>query len=562
MQSITDKEWKIASLPDDGDLFSHLVKVRFPGESLADVLTPSLKRMSLGVDFPNAREAAAVLNRHLEELLSPANRANVSSEEVPILSGDTLAPQGEIGTQVRPAKVATIPETSGEVKGDSSITVFSDYDCDGVTSAALLKLVLGELGAEVNIYIPHRDEGYGLSVPSLERCLGAYPKTRLLVTVDCGIRSVAEVQWLQARGIEVIVTDHHELGEQLPPCQVLNHHLPGTPEGAKGLCGAGVAFKLLNALLRLRKDQGQTLFELKNYLWLLAIATVGDSVPLRGENRLLVHAGLEQLNQTATKHPGLQELLKWIGRDKGRLQATDIAYGIAPHLNAAGRIEDPSLAYNLLICTSAEDALVLTGQLVNQNSRRKQEEERCVAETVAQLKVSDKVICVCPKGCTVGIMGVIASRLCETYQCPVVIGVKQSDDTVKASARVPEQWNAIECLDACRNELDKYGGHERAAGLTVKAGRFKQFKSAFRKACEAKASDLSAGRKLRLDGYLHPSQLLDFGLKIPQLEPFGSGNPVPTIAVGGLRLERVAPILRKGLPSQDGKGIHPQHLRF
>ncbi|MGN0827592.1 MAG: DHH family phosphoesterase [Kiritimatiellia bacterium] len=518
--------------------------------------------MSLGVDFPNAREAAKVLNRHLEELLSQTSRANVSPEKVHTLPDASLIPKGEIGTQVPPENVASFPEASGEVKGYSSITIFADYDCDGVTSAALLKLALGELGAEVNVYIPHRDEGYGLSLPTLERCLRVYPHTRLLVTVDCGVRSAEEVQWLQARGIEVIVTDHHELDENPPPCLVVNNHLPATPEAAKRLCGAGVAFKLLNALLRLRKEQNQTLFGLKNYLWLVAIATVGDSVPLRGENRLIVHTGLEQLNQTVSQHPGLQELLKQIRRNKVRLQVADIAYGIAPHLNAAGRIEDPRRAYKLLICTTAEDALLLVGELVSQNARRKQEEERCVAETVAQLKPSDQVICVCPKGCTAGIMGVIASRLCEAYQCPVVIGVKQGDGTIKASARVPEPCNAIECLNACRDELDKYGGHERAAGLTIKTGRFRQFKRAFCKVCATKASDSPTERKLQLDGYLLPSQLLDFGLKIPQLEPFGSGNPLPTVAVGGLRLEQVAPILRKGLPALDGKGVKPQHLRF
>jgi single-stranded-DNA-specific exonuclease len=409
--------------------------------------------------------------------------------------------------------------------GGHKTLVYGDYDVDGVCAAALLTQALRAYGIDATAHVPLRAEGYGLNVAAVERFAGEY---RLLVTVDLGITNALEVARAQELGMRVIVTDHHQLG--LVPCPadaVVNPLLSGYP--FPKLCGTGVAYKLACALL------GTDVAS--QWLDLAALATVADIVPLAGENRALVAAGLPRM----TARPGLAALVAAAGC-KTPLTAEALAYQIAPRLNAAGRIADANAGVRLLLTQNADEAEVLAMQLDRANAQRKRVEADTTAEAALQAEghdfVNRRVLFVRGQGWHTGVIGLVAGKLNQRYGVPVC-ALSEENGVLHGSLRGVRGVNLARCLQTCDDLLTRYGGHEMAAGVTLPA----ENDEAFRERLE-RAVRLSAAPECFV-----PAQEFDLPLSLAEaddalvdalalMEPFGFGNPAPVFYTEGARLMR------------------------
>ena len=432
------------------------------------------------------------------------------------------------------------------VREGREIVVFGDFDADGVAAASVLVTVLQKIGGAAEVFLPVREpEGYGLTFAALERCLrerGRAPG--LLVTVDCGICSVAEVAHLNSLGIEVIVTDHHEPGGELPPAAVIvNPRLAATP-GTEHLCGAGVAFKVAHALVALGTAngwyQGGALGG--DLLVPVGLATVADIVPLTGENRLLVWSALKHWGRFACS--GLRALLSRASQQT--VPAPDAAtfgFVLGPRINAAGRMGSAMVAYELLTTRDKDRAAVLAAKLEGFNGQRRGVEERIVlaarrqcgldaagaAFDAAAVVVGGEGTHAGEAGWHPGVIGIVASRLCDAAGRPAAVVSFDAAGAGRGSVRACEGYHALDALAAAGEALEGYGGHARAAGFHVRPGAFERFKQLFCAACAGQAADGNGGvRTLTVDGWLEPEQAtLDLYRAQQRLAPFGNGNPAP-----------------------------------
>ena len=438
------------------------------------------------------------------------------------------------------------------IETGETICVYGDFDADGVTSTALLVGALQAAGAEVGPYIPSRvDEGYGLN-PDAIAAIAA--KAQLLITVDCGIRAVDEVQQAVDLGMDVIVTDHHTVGPVLPPAlAVINPQRADCVRCFRRLAGVGVAYRLAQAVLRAAAQQGWCALtrdqaaELETELLdLVAIGTVADMMPLRAENRDLVRRGLAQLNQT--QRPGLSMLMEYAGVGKGRADATSISFAIAPRINAAGRLAHANLAYRLLRTTDPTDAHTWTRQLEALNQQRRKltaEAEAEAAVQVAAQMVDDgrgegeppPIVIAGSANFPSGIVGLVAGRLVDRYYRPAVV-MEQGERTSRGSARSIEEFDISAALDELSHMLVRHGGHHRAAGFTVETGRLGAFTDALRAIA---ARELAAHADLRptleIDA-IAPLDELNWGVQgqLARLEPTGQENPAPLLLIPGARV--------------------------
>ncbi len=419
------------------------------------------------------------------------------------------------------------------------IVVFGDVDADGVTATALLTEVLRGLGGCVEAFLPDRiTEGYGLTRAALERCLREHP-ARLLVTVDCGINSVAEVAQAQAAGVDVIITDHHAPAEQLPAALALvNPHLGATP-GAEQLCGAGVAFKVAHALLKIGRDEGQaeaTAYDIRSWLDAVAVATVADVVPLVGENRILVAAGLTALAQRPRM--GLKALKNRAGIN-GPLTSHHLAFVLGPRLNAAGRMRTGWPAVRLLHATDWDAAMALAVELEELNAERRGVEARLTAEAMGHLQGAPPTgaVVVARSGWHVGTIGIVAARLAEVWNLPAAVIALDPDGGGRGSVRGGRGDNVIAALTVCAPLLKVFGGHPRAAGLQIKPGALDEFRRQFAAACAAQRSGADTRPELLVDGWLTVADLgPELWQALQRLEPFGEGHSRPRWGMRGLRL--------------------------
>ena len=354
------------------------------------------------------------------------------------------------------------------------IAVYGDFDADGVTSTALMVQTLSALGADVRPYIPHRvDEGYGLNNGALAEL--KRDGVKLVITVDCGIRSVDEVAFANRLGLDMIITDHHSVGPKLPPAlAVINPKRSDCDYPFRDLAGVGLAFKLAQGLLRsnlqvsIRRDLTVELDE-SDLLDLVALGTVADLAPLLGENRSLVTRGLDRLNQP--QRPGLQALMKQAGLAPGQVTASTIGFVLGPRLNAAGRMEDARLAYELLQTEDVVKAAQLAGELDRLNARRKEITAQSLEAAQAQIEAngSDGYLhLVAGEEFLAGIVGLVAGRLAEQYYRPALV-VELGDLQSRGSARSIAEFDITMALDRCADAglLVKHGGHAAAAGFTV-----------------------------------------------------------------------------------------------
>lgn len=408
------------------------------------------------------------------------------------------------------------------------IVLFGDYDVDGVTSLALLAEMLRSYGANPALFLPLRmEEGYGLSAESVSRCCEEH-RPELLIAVDCGTSANGEVAGLNARGVDVIVLDHHEPKSALPDCVAIVNPKTDAASEFQYLCSVGVVFKLCHALLKTRASPG---FDLKTHLDLVALGTVADIVPLRGENRALVQRGSMEIARS--KRPGIRRLIEVAGV-RPPIATEDIGFRLGPRLNAAGRIATAEKALRLLLTTDDAEAAELAAFLDVQNRERQGVEKQLFAaadERVAKSFVPgrDAAIVVGARDWHPGVLGIVASRLVRKYHRPAVVVGFDLAGVGKGSCRTIEGLSMVEALTKCERFLMKFGGHEMAAGLTIAESNFAPFADAFRDAARELLSDEQLQPCLQLDHEIGFRDLdLNFLRWHEMLQPFGHGNPQPT----------------------------------
>lgn len=419
------------------------------------------------------------------------------------------------------------------------IVVYGDYDADGLTAAALLVRTLEMLGARARAYVPNRfDEGYGLQIEALRevREHGA----DLVVTVDCGIRSVEEAEYARALGLDLIITDHHHPGPCLPPATaVVSPKQDGDEYPFPDLSGVGLALKLAQGLCRVATLSEETL-----PLELVALGTVADLVPLQGENRVLVASGLRRLNAagqpSAPRLPGLLALLEVAGLRPGSVDASAIAFALAPRLNAVGRLRSAMAAYQLLVTGDEQEARRLAQELQVANRERQELTRRAVSAARERGLTTDplpELVFLADDGFHPGVVGLAAARLVEECYRPVVLAVR-GETITRGSARSIPEFHVTRALDACAELLLRHGGHAAAAGFTLRTEHLEALSGRL----SAVAAEKLAGKDLR------PSLCIDAEVTLRDLdhellrfldrvEPCGFGNPRPLLLVRDVRVE-------------------------
>lgn len=452
-----------------------------------------------------------------------------------------------------PAELPGVPvaveKICQSIRAGEKIIVYGDYDCDGMTSTAILYRCIGLLGGNVSYFVPSRlDDGYGVNSQALRtlRERGA----QLIVTVDCGISSVDEAIVAREMGLDLIVTDHHVPGDHLPDVAAIVHPmLPGTDYGFKDLCGAGVAFKLAWALCQHHHGSEKLPENLRNFLFsaiaLAAIGTVADVVPLLGENRIIVNHGLNLLPNFS--NPGLQQLMKLSNlATRPKLAAEDIAFMLGPRLNAAGRLGQAQLGVELLTVENEERAVALAEYIEELNRSRDSLDRGILKAANKQLKdhfnVSDEPgIVLAHPDWHVGIIGIVAGRLAEKYHRPTVLFSidKMGQKPAVGSARSAGGVDLLQAISSCREHLIKFGGHRAAAGLSIQPDRIDEFRAAFCQQILQQISTADLIPELDIDVEARLSQMTIRTLdELEKLAPFGQGNPRPVMCASQVRLAR------------------------
>ena len=420
------------------------------------------------------------------------------------------------------------------------IAVYGDYDADGVTSTAMLYSYLETRGADVIFYIPQREgEGYGMNMGAVK-----YLKEQgvsLIVTVDNGISSVQEVARANELGIDVVVTDHHRPQAILPDAvAVVDAYRPDDTSPYKHFSGVGIAFKLLMAL---EDGAGDVEDLLEAYSDLAAIGTIGDIVPLTGENRTLIRAGLERLSQS--DRPGVQALLENAGIAGKALTSTNVAFTLVPRINATGRMGAPERAVRLLISGYEEEAEVLSEEICADNEERRRVEaeiaEAAFADIEAKGYMKDRVVVVDGENWHHGVIGIVASRVTERCGKPCMI-ISRGEKEAKGSGRSIEGFSLFEAICACGDLLIKFGGHPMAAGITLKPENIEAFRKRINRYAAEHFPQMPT-QTVTLDCKLNPAALsVSMAQSLTQLEPFGNGNPQPVFGLFNMELSNVTPV--------------------
>ncbi len=413
------------------------------------------------------------------------------------------------------------------LRDNERIALYGDYDVDGITSLAILARVLKAYGAEAPCFLPLRaEEGYGLSEAGVDRCLELHNPS-LLIAVDCGTTSVKEIARLRSRGVDVVVLDHHEPAEERPDCVALVN--PKLGSSFHYLCSAGVVFKLAHALLKSSRVEG---VDLREYLDLVALATIADIVPLVDENRIFVSHGLRQMENT--RWPGLAAL-KQVSGVGSPIRVGDVGFRMGPRINAAGRLGPASEALALLLTEDFREADRLASGLDAHNRERQGVERHVVKEAEEWVDKnfqsnSDVSIVAGSRDWHIGVLGVVASRLMRRHHRPTFVVGFDENGAGKGSGRGIEGLSLVELLRECAGHLEKFGGHEMAAGISIQEKSFPAFREAFESAARGAATDEMLIPRLNLDCEV-PLREIDYALMETQdlLEPFGNSNPQPVL---------------------------------
>lgn len=407
--------------------------------------------------------------------------------------------------------------------GDT-IAVYGDFDADGVTATAVLVQGLTALGGKVIPYIPHRTyEGYGLRVSAIEKL--REQGVRLIITVDTGISAYTEVERAHKMGIEVVVTDHHVPPEKLPPaCAVVNPKRTDSQYPYYDLAGVGVAYKLLQALVR---GRGRPEIA-EGVLDLVALGTVTDMVSLTGENRYWVKRGLEIINRSARL--GLQRLIANTRLHQGKLDAQGISWVLGPRINAAGRIDHATTSYQLLMSEDVKEADMLAAMLESKNADRLKQTGELLARAdkdIVAAGIEQPILLSAGEDYPAGVMGLVAGRLTDRYYRPVIL-FRQGKDTCRGSGRSIREFDLMEALDQCRDLLSNYGGHTMAAGFNLSARHLGEFKQRMTELAAEKLTGLDLRPHINIDAEVSLGMFAgEMYAKLQQLAPFGTANPLP-----------------------------------
>lgn len=495
-------------------------------------ISPLLARCLVNRGLRNPAQAADFLNPRLKQLADPSRIPN-------------LAAAVERLWRARDA---------GE-----PVAIFGDYDVDGVTATALLLEVLRPLGWRIEPYLPHRlDEGYGLTRDAVVNCLQRFP-VKLLLAVDCGSTAVETIAWLNSQGVDVIVLDHHQVAHPPPAARALvNPQLgPAGPAGFRELCSVGLAFKLAHGLLkhgRARGHPGAARFDLKPLLDLVALGTIADLVPLTGENRRLVTAGLQCLNARA--RPGIRALVEVAGIT-GDIRPYEVGFLLAPRLNAAGRLEDATEALDLLLATDPARALALARSLDARNTERQNLERGIAEEVIGAVRArfdpaNDYVIVEGQLFWHVGVVGIVAARVLQEFYRPTII-LGGDGHEWRGSGRSIEGFDLAAALRRCDDLLVRHGGHALAAGLTVRPDQVNALRQRLNHLARQTLKPEQLQPVLRLDAVVSLEALTEAGLdEIERLQPFGQENPPVQLLVAGVTHRRAPQKL----------GREEQHAKF
>jgi len=504
------------------------------------------------------RESASFLQRHpdLDPLVAKVLYARKidTPSNIRAFLGDDGEPEDPFRMADMDRAVARLQRA---LRDGERIAVYGDFDADGVSATALLVCALRALAAEsragrsqVSPYIPDRfSESYGLNIAALDRLrrLGA----SLVVTVDCGIRSCAEVAHAQAHGLDVIITDHHSVPQELPPAvAVIDPKRPDSGYSFRELAGVGVAHRLVEALCqacgRGGEGTGGTDLDLDGLLDLVALGTVSDVVPLTGENRALVRRGLRQMR--ASPRQGLDALMQVAGIRDRKVDSSAIAFRLGPRVNAAGRLRSAMLAYDLLVAESAQEAAELAETLNEINSER----HRLLARQVemARSLVGDAdsrgVLIIADPQFHEGIVGLVASRLTDEFYRPSLV-MRPGDAITRGSARSVEGFHITQALDFCSDLLLRYGGHARAAGFSLPNERLGAFRRRLLRYGDEHLTDQMLTPRHQVDAIVPLEEIQeDTPEVLSQLGPFGEGNPEPSFATLGLRVLEVRRVGQEG----------------
>lgn len=427
------------------------------------------------------------------------------------------------------------------IEQGKKIAVFGDYDVDGVTSTCVMTRVLRSLGADVRHYIPDRlSEGYGLSMGAMDRL--AQDGIGLIVTVDSGVSAFEEIARARELGMEVVVTDHHECREELPDANaVVNPKRADSIYPFAELAGVGVAFKLASALA----GDGQQRAVLEQYADLVALGTVADVMPLVGENRIIVAAGLRRM--TETQNVGLSMLLHESGQQGKRLTASTISFILAPRINAAGRLGHADMAAELFLTDDPRRAQTLAMALCEQNKQRQATENQILEQALQKLRreydpLEDQVIVLAGEGWHHGVIGIVSSRICDRYACPTVL-IALEDGIGKGSGRSVKGFNLYEALCDSAPLLERFGGHELAAGLTIREENIQQFHENMEVWAREHVNPQELMPILHIDCPIAPEFISTEATRgLDVLEPFGMGNPQPVFSMCDLLVEEITPI--------------------
>jgi len=464
--------------------------------------------------------------------------------------GDFLAPK--LGNLTDPYRFPGIREACARlwkaIADREPILIHGDYDTDGITASALLAFVLRQNGGIVHSFIPHRfDDGYGFTPESLTKALDAFGPCGVLVTVDCGITSCDAVTVAVERGIDVIITDHHEAGTDLPEAlAVINPKVYPDLEDLQVLSGAGVAFKLSHAFIKYGRENNIGGFQtrLEEVLDYVALGTVADIVPLQSENRIMVKFGIEALRRQL--RPGVRALIE-SSKLRAELSPSDITFRMAPRINAAGRVGDANVALQLLESEHIVDAYNCASQLESFNRIRQEKEQEIYQEACEQIErnlawQSPYALLVAGRDWHQGVIGIVASRLARDYNRPTIVLTIQGDEAY-GSGRSVACLNLVDVLSKSSHLLERYGGHPMAVGIGLKVENIAAFFDAMDKEIRSRVSPEDLESFISYDGEAEIHELSPvFFEYLAKLSPFGHSNPKPVYRFNELRVVRCSPV--------------------
>ena len=421
------------------------------------------------------------------------------------------------------------------IENKEKIIIYGDYDADGITSITVLKSFFKDIGVEVSSYIPNRlEEGYGLNKPAVKKIVD--DKYDLMITVDCGISAIEEIDYANSLGIETIVTDHHEVGEKLPNAlAIVDAKRKDNMYPCRDLAGVGVVFKLIQALsIKLNLKEESYL----KYLDIVCIGTISDIVPLVDENRVIAKLGLMLVNQT--KNLGLKSLLMSSGYKK--IDSTTISFGVAPRINACGRMGHAEEALKLFLSNNINEVQELTKKLNDYNVKRQDIEKRIYEEAVKQIEErnlnKNNTIIVAGENWHHGVIGIVASKITEMYFKPSILLCNEGDES-KGSGRSIPGFDLHDALMKCLDHIEKFGGHSMAIGITIKKSELEQFSQSLENVAKEEHTE-EIVPIVQIDAKISLSDInKEMVESLNQLEPFGEGNKMPIFVIKNLKIDSI-----------------------